>query len=377
MKIAQIVCVFPPYAGGIGGSAWEFSCFLAGKKDVEVTVYTPAYNNKDILENIEGVKVRRLKPWLKYGNGAFLPQLLWELKDYDIIHLHYPFFGTAEVVSFFKLFFKKPKLILHYHMDVLGLSPLARLLSLPSKLMFKLLFKQASVVLCSSFDYIKTSQIKKYYYFEKEKFRELPFGVDLDVFKVNKELSNKDSFNILFVGGLDRAHYFKGVDILLRAVAMLPRDKNWRLIIVGDGDLRKEYEKQAASLGISERTVFFGKLDQKELVSAYQKAKVFVLPSINKNEAFGIVLLEAMACGVPVIASDLAGVRSVFENGREGFLTRPKDPKDLKNKIEFLLNNPLKQKQMASNARKLACEKYNKENIGKNLLKIYESVLNK
>ncbi len=377
MKIAQIVCVFPPYAGGIGRSAWEFSRFLAKEREVEVIVYTPAYNNKDVLENIEGFKVRRLKSWLKYGNGAFLPQLLWELKNYDIVHLHYPFFGTAEVVSFFKLFFKKPKLVLHYHMDVIGLPPLVRLLSLPSKLMFKLLFRQASIVLCSSFDYIKTSQIKKYYYSEKEKFKELPFGVDLDIFRPGEELNNKDDFNILFVGGLDRAHYFKGVDVLLRAAAMLPQDKGWRLIIVGDGDLRKEYERQAARLGISKRIIFLGKLNQKELVDAYQKAKVFVLPSINKNEAFGIVLLEAMACGVPVIASDLAGVRSVFRNGREGFLTRPENYKDLKDKIEFLLNNPLKQKQMADNARKLVCEKYNKENIGKNLLKIYESVLNK
>ncbi len=376
MKIAQIVCVFPPYAGGIGRSAWEFSRFLAKEKDIKVTVYTPAYN-KDILKNVEGFKVRRLKPWLKYGNGAFLPQLLWELNNYDIVHLHYPFFGTTEVVLFFKLFFKKPKLILHYHMDVIGLPPLVRLLSLPSRLMFRLLFRQASIVLCSSFDYIKTSQIKKYYYFEKEKFRELPFGVDLDIFKPNKELNDKDDFNILFVGGLDRAHYFKGINILLRAVAMLPQDKNWRLLIVGDGDLKKKYEKQAANLGIGARTVFLGKLNQKELVNTYQKAKVLVLPSINKNEAFGIVLLEAMACGVPVIASDLAGVRSVFKNEKEGFLVRPRDPKDLKNKIEFLLNNPLKQKQMTRNAHKLACEKYNKENVYKNLLKIYESVLNK
>lgn len=361
MKIASIACAWPPYSGGIGNSASQISRLLSGRH--EVTDFHP--NN--------------LKPWLRYGHGAFLPQLLWRLRRFDYIYLHYPFFGTAEIVWLFKLFCRRPKLIIHYHMDVKNLSWTARLLSLPSYLIRSSLLDQADIIVSASLDYVKNSQIKKYYRAHSEKFREIPFGVDLEKFRpnalkrpsdnqamarakemisyVNDRFIKKNRFDLLFVGGLDRAHYFKGIDILLGALAEIKFD-NWRLKIVGGGDLKSDYEKKARDLGLADKVEFTGRLEENDLIRSYQNADLLVLPSINKNEAFGIVLIEALACGAPVLASDLPGVRRVFNNYQEGWLTEPGDKQDLKQKLEFILADTDKWRTMPGAARRLAEKKY-------------------
>jgi len=366
MKIASIVCTFPPYAGGIGNSAYEINKLLEDQH--EITTFTPA----------------TLKPWLHLGHGAFLPQLLWRLNKFDYIYLHYPFFGTAEVVWFFKLFFRRPKLIIHYHMDVRGLSPLARFLSLPSRLIRRSLLNQAETIVTASLDYIKSSQIKSYYETHKNKFQEIPFGIDLEKFQpklLNRPLDNKiiaraqeivhyindkfikrDRLNLLFVGGLDQAHYFKGIDVLLNSLVIVT-NRNWRLKIAGEGNLRPHYEELSNRLNIKNQVEFTGKLNGAELVRAFQNADLFILPSINSNEAFGLVLIEALACGVPVIASNLPGVRRVFSDHEQGLLIEPGNPIDLKNKLEFIFNNEELRRVMALAARRLAEEKYDRNKM--------------
>ena len=361
MKIAFIACAWPPYSGGIGNSANQISQLLSTQH--EVVNFHPD----------------NLKPWLKYGHGAFLPQLLWRLRHFDYIYLHYPFFGTAEVVWLFKLFFKRPKLIIHYHMDVKNLSLAAKLLSLPSRLILRSLLKSADLVVSASLDYIKSSQIKKYYLSYPEKFREIPFGVDLNKFcpgslksptdnraiakakeminYVNDHFLKKDRVDLLFVGGLDRAHYFKGVNILLNALAKT-KFPNWRLKIVGSGDQQSDYEALALELNISNKVEFAGKLTDAELIRSYQNADLLILPSINSNEAFGIVLIEALACGVPVLASDLPGVRRVFDNYQEGWLFEAGSETDLKQKLELILANEESRHNMPAAARRLAEKKY-------------------
>ncbi len=370
MKIASIVCAYPPYAGGIGNSAQQINQLLEGEH--EITTFTPSTT----------------KAWLRYGHGAFLPQLFWKLNKFDYIYLHYPFFGSAEVVWFFKLFFKKPKLILHYHMDVKGLSPLASVLSLPSRLILGSLLKQSKVIVSASFDYIKSSDIKKYYKKHAHKFREIPFSIDTNKFQVklldrrqdnkamaraqeivhyiNNKFIKRDRINLLFVGGLDQAHYFKGVDVLLNAL-FLTTHKNWRLKIVGDGNLRLSYEELAQKLKIDKKVEFTGKLSDSELVRTLQNSDLFILPSINSNEAFGIVLIEALACGVPVIASNLPGVRQVFEDHVQGLLVEPSNVQDLRNKLEFIFNNEEMRRVMSLAARRLAEEKYDLKNMKKSL----------
>jgi glycosyltransferase involved in cell wall biosynthesis len=373
MKIAQIVCAWPPYAGGIGNSAYQIGQVLA--ENNEVVNFTPT----------------TVKPWLRYGHGAFLPQLLWRLRSFDYIYLHYPFFGAAEMVWLAKLLGARPRLIIHYHMDVKNLGLLAKILSLPSRLVRRSLLDQAEIIVTASLDYIKNSQIKTYYQAHPKKFREIPFALDLQKFTpknlnrpspnkivayaqslvhyVNDNFIKKHRLNLLFVGGLDRAHYFKGVDVLLRALADLEAS-TWRLTIVGEGDRRVSYEQLATDLGLADKIKFTGKLSEEDLIRTYQTADLLILPSINSNEAFGIVLIEALACGVPVLASDLPGVRSVFTNGQEGLLAEPGSASDLQKKLELILSQEGRRQAMAIAARQLAEKKYDLAQLRASLAKL-------
>lgn len=373
MKIAQIVCTFPPYKGGMGNVAHDFSKMLTETGN-DVTIFTPDYNHvcckEKNPEQTSAGKVIRLRPWLQYGHGAFLPQLLFKLPDFDIVYLHYPFFGTAEVVWLAKLLFdKKFKLIIQFQMNVDNYSFLSKILSSPAKIIRSSLFKRADIITCTGSDYVKNSDIADIYKKYPNKFREIPFGIDTSRFTPSSQKENNKIKKILFVGGLDKAHYFKGIDILLKAVSELGI-KNYELGIVGDGDLKSQYEKQAKKLDITDKVKFLGKVSDEELPGVYQQTDLFILPSINKNEAFGLVLLEAMASGVPVIASNLPGVRTVFQNGKQGLLCNPGDVNDLKNKIEEILSNDKKRVEMGQEARKLALEKYSWREVSKRLNKI-------
>jgi len=368
MKIAHIVCTFPPYKGGIGKSALDFSEMMAVNGH-EVDVYTPAYIKTQTSLNHgyhKNLKIKRLKPFLSLGNGAFIPSLFFKLKKYDIIYLHYPFFGGAEIVWFFKLFNRSTKLIIHYHMDVVGLSFFARILSLPSRIIRNSLFRRANLFTVASFDYIENSLLRKFFIKNKEKFRETFFPVDTDVFLPSYSPRDNKIKKILFVGGLDKAHYFKGLKVLLRSLSTLKERGDWELVIIGEGNLKSEYIEFSKEMKIDSKVSFVGLLNGKEFFEAYSSSDFFILPSINQGEAFGIVLIEAMASGLPVIASSLPGVRAVFTE-KEGFKVKPGDTDDLKNKIEIFLNNNDLLEDMSKNARILAMEKYSWNKISKNL----------
>jgi len=423
MKIAQIVCTFPPYKGGIGNSAYQFAGVLA-KQGHEATVFTPDYtspltpllnrrrefageNKEQEVDPVRkvspvggfrpqtatdfsspricqrffsnGVKIVRLKPLLKYGNAAFLPQLLWKLKGFDIVHLHYPFYGAAEIVILRKILFsRKMNLVVHYHMDSVAKGIKGFIFKLYQWFVLPILASQAKLITCASLDYVKHSALADYYKNHQKKFRQICFGVDLEQFVVYYDHKNKDRREkiILFVGGLDKAHYFKGLENLLKAVKMIKQDfpAELKLNIVGEGDLKPYYQNLARKLGIGKQVYFTEDVDNSRLVDYYNYCDAVVLPSINKGEAFGLVLLEAMACAKPIIASNLPGVRSIFKNGEHGLLVQPGSVDDLADKLKIILSDKELAQKMGQAGRKLVEDKYTWEKVGKRLDLIYHQV---
>ncbi|MFH1030330.1 MAG: glycosyltransferase [bacterium] len=388
MKIAQIICQFRPYKSGMSEAAYNFSKELA-MLEHEVTVFTPLYDKKlPANEDLDGFKIKRVKPFIKYGNAAFIPSIAKELKEFDIIHLHYPFFGTAEVVWLMRILRgDKNKIVITYHMDVVGKGILGRFFKLHTKLMMPRILRLADLITVSSIDYFKNSNA--YDTNLEEKIRELPFGVDKTKFKpaaTDKNFFAKynleaDDKIILFIGALDKAHYFKGVEYLIKAFKLADVETghcpvssngtNLKLVILGDGELKPYYMNLVGQLGIKDKALFAGRVNDEEKIKFLNACYMNILPSIDKSEAFGIVLAEAMACGKPVIASNLPGVRSVVEEGVNGLLCEPKNEEELAGKIKYLLDNPLIARQMGGNGFEKVAKIYNWEKIGERLVEIY------
>jgi len=376
MKIAHVVCTFPPYQGGMGNSAYHFAQYTAKLKH-QVTVLTINYGQS--LQNFDNgqLEILRLKSIFKLGNAGILLSLLWRLPKYDVVHLHYPFYGSAEIVALVKLLWpNRLRLVVHYHMDNQGDGWKGFIFYLARKFFLPLILSLADEITCASLDYVKHSQAGKYFRHHQRKFSQVTFGVNIQKFQpliTNRDLRDgNNSRMILFVGGLDRQHYFKGVDNLLTAFSLLS-DKypQTKLMIVGQGDLEEHYHETARDLKINDRVIFKHNVDNQELVSCYQQADVLVLPSINQSEAFGIVLLEAMACGKPVIASNLPGVRGVFKNGEQGLLIKPNDIDDLKEKLSRIISNDKLAQRLGQSARELVEKNYTWEKAADKLNIIY------
>ncbi|MFA6534245.1 MAG: glycosyltransferase, partial [Patescibacteria group bacterium] len=269
MKIAQVVCTFPPYKGGMGNTAYHYSLELA-KLGHAVTVFTPHF--KDRLVNFQNFTIRGVAPWLSYGLGAWSPRLAWELSDFDIIQLHYPFFGGALPLWWLKKIKpRKTKLVLLYQMDVLGQGIWRRVFNWHAKYLMPGIIRAADKIIITSRDYAASSRLAPWLSIFPDKFVEIPLGVDTAVFQPtppDSELIKKYQLKpgekvILFTAALDTAHYFKGLDILLAATATLKNPA--RLVVVGKGDLKDFYERRAEELGLKDRVTFAGYLSDRDL----------------------------------------------------------------------------------------------------------------
>jgi glycosyltransferase involved in cell wall biosynthesis len=406
MKIAEIVCTFPPYPGGIGNVAYHNARELA-QRGHEVVVFTPKQSSKIKSNKVTieegGFKIKWLQPILRYGNAAFLPQLFFGLKNFDIIHLHYPFFGAAEIVWLSSVIHRRGgassrqpsvKLVITYHMDVVGKGFLGWFFRMHTKYIMPRILRRADKVIVTSFDYAENSNLAPLLKEKREKFVEVPCGVDIDKFFPRAKdstilakhgLSASDKI-ILFVGNLDRAHYFKGVDYLLDAFVILRKRlgveqiKNEqggkvRLLMVGSGDLLLDYKNKAKALGLADKAIFAGFISDEDLPKYYNLADIFVLPSIDQSEAFGMVAIEAMASAKPVVASDLPGVRSVVGDNATGLLAHTKNEGDLANRLSSLLADDALRQRMGEAGRKKVEEKYSWKGIGEKLESIFKSLV--
>jgi glycosyltransferase involved in cell wall biosynthesis len=319
MNIAHIVCTYPPYFGGMGNSAFHMAEGLAARGH-DVQVYTPLYTETPDIET--QATVQRVAPSFAYGNAAILPNMHKLLKDMDIVHLHYPFFGVAGKIRRLKKKYPNLSLVTSYHMDPRGNNLVGMYMKWYARQAMPKVLTASDVITVSTFDFARASEAKDLYASEPNKWHELPFGVDTDRFiptaysEQLRFLYNATKVPLfLFVGGMDSAHHFKGVPTLLRAFREASRERDMRLVLVGDGDERPMFEALALALGIADSVYFAGAVSDAELPAYYATADCTILPSTSTAEAFGMVLLESMASGTPVIASDLPGVRQIAALG--------------------------------------------------------------
>jgi glycosyltransferase involved in cell wall biosynthesis len=335
---------------------------------VDVTVFTTRTRETPIAP--AGVSVVTLKPLLARGNAACLPQVLWRTTAYDIIHVHYPFFGTAEILALRRLF-ARPRIVLQYQFDVVGQALSAHLFRWHRRLLLPIVLRGADAVVVTSMDYAASSFLHPKLRTLRKRLAVIPAGVDLTHFSpgsgggLARKLGLNDRPVVFFLASLDRAHYFKGLPVFLEALRDLP---DVAAIIGGDGSLRPSYELEASRHGLSERVRFVGNIPDAVLPQYYREADVVVLPSVDATEAFGLVLLEAMACATPVVASDLPGVRTLVAEGRNGCLAQPGNPRDLARAIARCLE---RRKELGRNGRQIMESSYGWEATTRRLIDLY------
>jgi glycosyltransferase involved in cell wall biosynthesis len=181
-----------------------------------------------------------------------------------------------------------------------------------------------------------------------------------------------DNRLILFLGRLTPK---KQTDLLLKAFAQLSTDfPDTSLVIAGpaEGTFLSELRQLATNLGIASRTLFTGPLRESEVQAALMDAEVFVLPSLHEN--FGVSVIEAMACGVPVILSDLVGLAESVREAKAGF-TIPPDENSLASALRQVLSDPAVAREMGANGRKLALERFTWDGIVPSLLDLYRGAV--
>lgn len=358
-RIAIVTATFPPYRGGMGRVA-QLDAEQLSAAGFDVHVYAPNVYER----SSDGYTTHALRPWLRYGNGGFVPGVLRLLKTYPLVLLHYPFFGGAELLALAKRV-GGGKLALTYHMDVVGRGLFRPAFAFHTRFVMPHIMRAADKVIVTSRDYLEHSFARPLLKERPGAFAVVPPSVDMEHFSPGAtDTAVCDRFSVdarmpvvMFTGGLDKAHYFKGLSGLIRAMASKPLE-GVQLIVAGEGALRKRYQQEAEEVGIAGRANFIGAVTDDELPCLLRRADVFAFPSIDRSEAFGIAALEALASGVPVVASDLPGVRTVVRDGVNGFVVPPGDSVALAARLAQILDDAALRARMSDAARRIAVAEY-------------------
>ncbi len=378
MRIAHITATFPPYSGGTGNVCFHNARELAHRGH-DVHVFTVAVPNTPNQENHEGVTIHRLRSLMQIGNAPLLPQLLFTLRNFDILHIHYPFILGAEFVKLASSLYHSP-LIISLHNDLIGYGLRKSIFSIYQYFSARFTVNHAAALCVVTCDHFQHSKLRRLICRDTLPIIEIPNGVDTIKFHPRGQTIRthygipKEAILFLFVAALDKAHHYKGLGRLLQASQALPEEV-W-LMIVGDGDLRAAYQKQAALMNINSRIIFAGNIPQPHLPPIYRSADVTILPS--SAESFGLVIIESLACGTPVIASNIPGVRSVVTSNKDGFLVDAESVEDLTHQLKKMINLSVKQRQrMGQLGREKVEQLYEWQQIGLKLENVYQASLSK
>lgn len=328
----------------------------------EAELVTPQHPQLDGRAGVRGWPV--LGAW---GNAALLRSVpaLWE--GIDVLHVHYPFYGAAEQLL---LLGRAPvPVVISVHMDAAADDWREWVFKAHRTLLQPWLLRRADRLIVASNDYVKTSSLRAFADRHPERVEEIPFFIDDTVFSPPGSGATKQG--LLFVGALDRAHEFKGVNELLEAIQRLPEQT---LTIIGDGDRRAAIQADVEARGMASRVTFLGRVSEERLIQAYQQASLLVFPSTSKAEAFGLVALEAQACGTPVVASRLPGVREVVLDGETGVLVEPGSVDALVAGIQRLAGDEVFRTKLGATARARVERQFSKEQVVTHLEQLYKNV---
>ena len=318
LRVLHVGKYYPPHRGGMESHLEALCGELKRSIDTEIVVAS-SNGSRTSEELLDGLRIARLGKLFSLRSAPFCPQMVRQIRasKADLVHLHLPNPGAilAYIASG-----HRGRLVLTYHSDIVRQKVLSRFFD-P---ILQYVLNRADAIIVTSSNYIRSSYILPFY---EKKCRVIPFGIPVERFQrpdAPEVARLRKQFGPRIVLGVGRLVYYKGFEHLIAAMKFV----EGRLIIVGSGPLHDVLRQQAESCGVSERVTFL--TDVQDVRPYYHAADVFVLSSVARSEAFGIVQLEAMACGKPIVNTNLdTGVTSVSIAGVSGLTVPPADPEAL------------------------------------------------
>ena len=364
LRVLHIGKFYPPHRGGMESHLETLCGELKEKVDLEIIVASSNGSHQSD-ETIDGVEIARLGKLFSLRSAPFCPQMVRRIRESnaDIVHIHLP--NPGAVLAYLASG-HRGRLVFTYHSDIVRQKVLSRFFD-P---VLRHALKRADSIIVSSSNYLRSSYVLPQ--FEK-KCRVIPFGIPLEQFEQpdSKEVARiRSVFGPRLVLGVGRFVYYKGFEHLIEAMRFV----EGRLVLVGRGPLQGALQQHAEDCGVSERVTFL--TDVEDVAPYYHAADVFALPSVARSEAFGIVQLEAMACGKPVINTNLdTGVPSVSLDGVSGLTVPPADAEALGDAISHLLDNPLRSAAYGRAGRERVHELFNLKAMAQQTMAVYHEVM--
>ncbi|MEH7480479.1 glycosyltransferase [Neobacillus drentensis] len=333
-------------------------------KNIEVKVVTFAdHFSEENAKEIDTIQLPKLLPGkLSYISSVFtLKNILKQYKP-DILHAHYASsYGFIGALANYHT----------YYVSVWGRDIFQfPLQGSVNKGIVTYTLKKANVI-CST-SHVMAKETNKY---TNKQIYITPFGVDLNKFKPMVEGKSTEDFTIGTVKALSDKY---GIADLIKAFAIIHQAyPHFQLLIVGDGPQRAEYESLVKTLGIDHLTTFTGRVPNDMVPEYINKMNIFAVPSTEDSESFGVAAVESMACGVPVVVSNVGGLPEVVLEGKTGYVVEKENPDQLASAFLNLIENPETRKEMGVKGIEHVKANYNWIDNANGMLKLYEETLKK
>jgi len=412
MKILTLASSFPRYRGDFTGNfIYELVKGLK-ERGFEIIVLTTHHPDTKLKEEVDGLKIYRFPYFYPFKYQTLYRDafgFVYNFKRSHLAKIQAPFFFLSELFSAIRIIRKEKIDMIHSHWlvpqgligaickKIFGISHVTTVhgedintfkkLEILSGKKSKILSRIYSFVLHNSDRINANSSYTKSIVLSidgriKNKIEIIPMGVDINRFKHEDDTNIKEDFGagylILSVG---RLIDLKGTKYLIIAMKdVIKKFPNSKLVVAGGGPEKKKLKKLTKDLNLEDNVIFIGSIKNSDLPKYYSSADVFVLPSINiqgQAETLGVVLLESMSCGTPVIGTNVGGITDIIKDGYNGFLVSDKSPEDLADKIIELLSNKELVEELSANGLKTIRERFSWEVVIEEFCNIYEQTLTK
>jgi glycosyltransferase involved in cell wall biosynthesis len=371
MRVLQFGKFYPPDVGGIERIIFDITEGL-NARGIPCDVLCSNCSRTYAEQTIKTYRVMRTASYGVLFSASITPGIVSKLKQvqsaYDIIHVHLP-----DPMANLALYVARPKakLVLHWHNDVVR----QRLLLKFYEPLQEWMLRRADAIIATSPNYIKGSDPLTRY---EAKCRVVPNGVDrarlpaapAKVGEIKRRFAGKR-----IVLGVGRLTGYKGFEYLVEAAKFL--SDRYVVLIAGTGPTRRALSRQVTEAALGEKVFLLGRVPDDDLGSYYEACDVFCLSSVARNEGFGLVQIEAMLFGKPVVSTNVEGSGMPWVNvdGQTGLVVQPADAAALAGAVERICASPELYGSMSANALRRAREQFSTSRMVDRTIEVYAQVL--